>query len=136
MKTELKNCRIVLVEDNPFEINLLEKNIKNYISENKLDKKLNFIVESYVTYSDFLKNINPDTSLVFSDYHLDKHKTAIDVLHQIKEKCRHCKVIILSNSQNEWKLFLSLLEGASGIIFKNEFEYSLCNHAISDQIKA
>lgn len=136
MKPELKNCRIVLVEDNPFEINLLEKNIKNYISENKLDEKLNFIVESYLTYGEFQKNINPDTSLVFSDYNLDRQKTAIDVLHQIKEKCRNCKVIILSNSQNEWKLFLSLLEGASGIIFKNEFEYNLCNHAISDQIKA
>lgn len=135
MENELKNCRVVLVEDNIFEKNLLEKSIKEYILENKLNEKANFIIETYGSYQEFTKNLKADTNLVFSDYHLENKKTGVDVLNRIKSRCNNCKVIILSNSQNEWKLFLSLLEGASGIIFKNELEFILCHHAISDQVK-
>lgn len=122
--------RIALVEDNEFEILLLEKNIRNFIQLEKLHLKKEIIIQKFNTYQEFMKDFNRDTALIFSDLQLENNCTGFDVLHHVKQQRIDCKVVMLSNQSNEWKLYLSLLEGASGIIFKNESKYELCNFLV------
>lgn len=130
MKTKEQTFRIALVEDNEFEINLLERNIQDFIQSQKLFLKQPFFIEKFSSFQEFYNNFKDDTAIVFSDFHLGNRKTGIDVLQHVKQKNLNCKVIMMSSSDNEWKLYLSLLEGATGIIFKNESKFKLCNFLI------
>lgn len=118
MKTTNHPFRIALVEDNEFEILLLEKNIRTFIKAEKLNLKKDIVIQKFQSYQAFIAEFNKETALIFSDLQLENNRTGFDVLNFVKHQQTECKVVMLSNQSNEWKLYLSLLEGASGIIFK------------------
>lgn len=136
MTTKNHPFRIALVEDNEFEILLLQKNIRTFIQNEELHLKRDIVIEKFNTYEEFVTDFNVDTHLVFSDLQLENKHTGFDVLTYVKMLRSECKVVMLSSQMNEWKLYLSLLEGASGIILKNEWRYDLCNFLVYKYVNA
>lgn len=136
MKSSKLPFRIALIEDNEFEILLLQKNLRTFIKNEELDLKRDIVIENYTSYEEFVSDFNVDTQLIFSDLQLENNHTGFDVLTYVKIVRSDCKVVMLSSQINEWKLYLSLLEGANGIILKNEWRYDLCNFLVYKYVNA
>ncbi|MES2800629.1 MAG: hypothetical protein V4638_11475 [Bacteroidota bacterium] len=136
MTTKNHPFRIALVEDNEFEILLLQKNLRTFIQNEELHLKRDIVIEKFNTFEQFVTDFNVDTHLVFSDLQLENKHTGFDVLSYVKILRSECKVVMLSSQINEWKLYLSLLEGANGIILKNELRYELCNFLVYKYVNA
>jgi len=135
METLNKEIRISILEDNIYYNKLLAEQLKQHIGELVKRKKVNVEIDCFSNYSDFLTNFKFETSIAFVDFFLDDNKTGLDVLRKIKSTCFNCKVIVLSDTKNIWDMYLCLLEGASGIIIKDNNAFSLCNYIVYEQIK-
>lgn len=119
MKSWSKQFKIVVLEDNEFYNTILTKHLKNHINELKLGKEVSFDIESYTNANDCVRNLKPDTDIAIVDYYLGENKNALDILKAIKEKCDHCKVIIISQFRNLKTYYQTLNEGAYHFIFKD-----------------
>lgn len=135
METLNKAVRISILEDNIYYNKLLTEQLKQHINDVAKRKKVKVDIDCFSNYSDFLSNFNSETSVAFVDYFLDDNKTGLDVLRKIKSTCFNCKVIVLSDTKNIWDMYMCLLEGASGIIIKDDNAFSLCNYIVDEQIK-
>lgn len=119
MESLRKQFKIVVLEDNEFYNTILTKHLKNYINELELGKEMSFDVESYTNANDCIRNLKPETDIAIVDYYLGDNKNALDILKTIKEKCDHCKVIIISQFKNLKTYYQTLNEGAYHFIFKD-----------------
>ncbi len=119
MESLRKQFKIVVLEDNEFYNTILTKHLKNFINELELGKEMSFDVESYTNANDCIRNLKPDTDIAIVDYYLGDNKNALDILKTIKEKCDHCKVIIISQFKNLKTYYQTLNEGAYHFIFKD-----------------
>lgn len=112
--------KIVVLEDNDFYNNLLTRQLQSYTREIALDKGYRFDIYSYTNPTDCLKNITEDTDIAFVDYYLGESKNAIDVLKVLKQKCPHCKVIVISRAKNFKTSYQIFDEGAFTFIYKDQ----------------
>lgn len=119
MESLRRQFKIVVLEDNEFYNTILTKHLKNFINELELGKEMSFDVESYTNANDCIRNLKPDTDIAIVDYYLGDNKNALDILKTIKEKCDHCKVIIISQFKNLKTYYQTLNEGAYHFIFKD-----------------
>jgi DNA-binding NtrC family response regulator len=134
MKSLSKQFKIVVLEDNEFYNTILTKHLKNHINELELGKEVSFDVESYTNANDCVRNLKPDTDIAIVDYYLGENKNALDILKTIKEKCDHCKVIIISQFKNLKTYYQTLNEGAYHFIFKDRNALSKSCNTVEDII--
>jgi DNA-binding NtrC family response regulator len=78
-----------------------------------------------------VQNINPDTDVAFLDYYLD-NTTALDLLQKIKEKCKRCKIIIISQIDNLKTTYQTMLEGAYEFILKDQRALGKATEIVED----
>lgn len=107
MKDKLK---IILIEDNRFDAELIAKEIKKVSKKTDLKITYNF-AEFQTTFTDF----SPD--LVLSDYAMPKF-TGIDVIKFVKKTSRNTPIIIITGSINEETAAYCIKEGADDYILK------------------
>lgn len=119
MKKLSKQFKIVVLEDNEFYNTILTRHLKNHINESEVGQEANVDIESYTNANDCVRNLKSDTDIAIVDYYLGDNKNALDILKTIKEKCDHCKVIIISQFKNLKTYYQTLNEGAYHFIFKD-----------------
>lgn len=127
--------RIAVLEDNPYFQQVLCHEIDNHVRELSHKKEFEFELDRFETYNDFLDNFKPDTQIVFVDYQLDKPHTGLEVIRQIRKICINCKVIVISDTSNIWNMYLCLVEGATGIIIRDNMMFALCTYVIDQHLK-
>ncbi|MGZ3903502.1 MAG: response regulator [Bacteroidia bacterium] len=113
--------KIVVLEDSDFYNMLLTRQLENYTGAIAADKNCSFEIQSYTNVNDCIRNINYDTDIAFVDYYLSDNKNALDILKTIKQKCKNCRIIIISQVKNIRTSFQTLKEGASNFICKDRF---------------
>ncbi len=119
-KNDTKNTiRVMVLEDDQFFNRLITKKIETFVKEKLKDKKLQFDIKAYTNPIDFINNFKKDTHIVFIDYYLEADKNGIDVLKKIKSTSTVCKVIMISKSDNIKTSIISILEGASDFLIKD-----------------
>ncbi|MFT5250250.1 MAG: DNA-binding NtrC family response regulator [Flavobacteriales bacterium] len=107
----MKNLpKIMIVEDNKFYSNLLEKEL--------LKDKIGS-VEAYYTGEDFMNNLFKMPDIVLLDHHLGSMK-GIDVLKQIKSINPNIQVIFLSAQEKLHVAISALKYGAYDYVEKND----------------
>jgi DNA-binding NtrC family response regulator len=119
MEDQKQLFRIVVVEDSEFFNNLLTRQLQNYVDTLALDNNCRFEIQSYTSAADALRNLNEDTDIAFVDYYLGNGFTADDVLDKFKQKCRNCKVVVISQVRNMKTSIMSISKGAIDFIFKD-----------------
>jgi len=119
MKKSVKQFKIIVLEDNEFYNNILTRQVKNYTEKLALAKGYSFNIDSYTNAKDCLRNLKADTDIAIVDYYLGQSINALDILKEIKNKCEHCKVIIISQYKNLKTYYQTLNEGAYHFIFKD-----------------
>src|ERR1700756_2327568 len=111
--------KIVVLEDSDFYNNLLTMQLQRYTNNIAADKHCSFEIQSYTNVNDCMRNLNSDTDIAFVDYYLSDSKNALDILKQIKQKCDHCKVIVISQVKNIKTSLQTIKEGAVEFICKD-----------------
>lgn len=116
--------KIVIIE-NTYECNkMICENIKQVLSENKLDYK----IESFINYNEELKNIihNHEIKIYIVDMMLDTY-SGYDVCREIRESAKDWdSIIIISSVHNEKENVISKRLGVLTYLSKlDEFEQEL-----------
>lgn len=128
--------RIVVLEDNEFYNKLLTKQLQNYTGIISAQKNLNFDIQSYTSPVDFIDKLNPDTDIAFVDYYLGNSVTGMDIIKQIREKCKNCKIIIISQVRTIKTAYQTLEEGAMEYIFKDSNALAKSCFVLEDVLNA
>jgi DNA-binding NtrC family response regulator len=134
MKKLRKQFKIIVLEDNEFYNNILTRQLKNYTDELEEGKGCTFDIESYTNAGDCIRNLKPDTDIAIVDYYLGDSKNAMDILKAIKEKCDHCRVVIISQFKNIKTYYETLNNGAYHFIFKDKQALAKSCYVIEDII--
>lgn len=120
MKFDKKKVfRILVIEDSEFFNKLLTRQLQHFADTLALQKGCQFEIRSFTSASDGLRNLDKKTDLAFVDYYLGNGMTADKVLEKIKEQCRECQVVIISQVRNLKTSILTLTKGALDFIFKD-----------------
>ena len=134
MKKLKKQFKIVVLEDNEFYNNILTRQLKSYTDEMPAGKGCSFDFESYTNANDCMRNLKPDTDIAIIDYYLGESKNAMDILKVIREQCKNCKVIIISQFKNIKTYYETLNNGAYHFIFKDNQALAKSCYVIEDII--
>ncbi len=134
MKKLKKLFKIIVLEDSEFYNNVLTKTLKNHTHVLEEEKGCHFDIESYTNANDCLRNLKEDTNIAIIDYYLGQSKNAKDILKVIKEKCKDCKVIIISQFRNIKTYYETLNEGAYHFIYKDRNALANSCNAVEDII--
>lgn len=134
MKNAWPHFKIVIVEDDDFYNKLLTKSIKHYLDQIALIKGFTFELHSYLTFKDCVRNLDPDTDIMITDYYLNDGYNALDLLDSVKRKAYLCKVVVLSQIQSINTAICTLLEGASEFIYKDKRAPEKSSYVIEDII--
>jgi response regulator of citrate/malate metabolism len=134
MKKLRKQFKIVVLEDNEFYNTILTRQLKNYTDELESDKNCSVDIESYTSANDCIRNLKADTDIAIIDYYLGESKNALDILKVIREKCNHCKVVIISQFKNIKTYYETLNNGAYHFIFKDKQALAKSCYVIEDII--
>lgn len=119
MNEEKKIFRIVVVEDSEFFNSILTRQLQNYVDALALEMNCKFEIQSFTSAHDCLRNMNEETDLAFVDFFLGNGVTAVDMLEKFKQKCKDCKVIVISQVRNMRTSILTITKGALDFIFKD-----------------
>lgn len=133
MKTQ-NHFNVIVLEDSDFYNNVLTQQLKNYTDAIAFDKNFSFDIQSYTNANDCLRNLKPETDIAFLDYYLSDSINALDVMKKIRQKCTHCKIIILSQIRNIKTSLQTINEGASDFISKDRFALARCCYILEEVI--
>ncbi|MFN3916616.1 MAG: response regulator [Flavobacteriales bacterium] len=136
MKTQQKKFKIAILEDSDFYNRLITKQIENFVKRLELDKNIEIKVKSYVKPEQFLWEINDDIDIAFLDYYLGNGFTASYVMRKLRQYCRNCRVVIISQARNMYTVTKSKAEGASAFIHKDKNLLARTCFIIEDEINA
>lgn len=112
--------KIMVLDDSEFYNSMFIEQLNTFT--NMLSIKLNykFDISSYISSNDFIRNLKLDTDVIFLDYYLGNGITAPKMLKQIKEKCKNCKAIVISQVKELQTTLKSFSLGAVEFIFKDK----------------
>lgn len=116
-----KEFKIAVLEDSEFYNSILTKQLEHYTSTITIEKGYKFYIQSYISSDDCLRNIKPDIDIVFLDYYLGNGVTASEVLKKIKQKCKDCKIIIISQEKTIKTAMRTISDGAIEFIYKDVY---------------
>lgn len=120
VKNNIKEIRIVVLEDSEFYNSVLTRTLQNYLEPLSEGKGFRYDIQSYTSVKDFIRNLKEDTDIVFMDYYLGDGVTAPEVISWVKRRCDHAKVIVVSQSSNIAVSQKSYSEGAVEFISKSK----------------
>ncbi len=128
MKKEPK-MQVVLVDDDPFFLKLLEIEFMDYT---------NCKVDTYSSGELCLEHINADTDVVFLDYHMDSIKkdamNGQETLIKLKALWPNIRVVILS-SQDKIEVAINCIHfGASDYVVKSETSFVRIKNVITTML--
>ncbi|HVD96841.1 MAG TPA: response regulator [Cytophagaceae bacterium] len=125
------------MEDNEMYNSLLTKKIELYTKSLSVDSEYTFEIFSYTSLAECMKNLGEDIDIIFLDYYLVRNVTALDILSRIKEKCKDCKVFIISRSRDTEIIHKAFEHGVDDFIFKGKYGLAhscyLIKRAIADR---
>lgn len=130
-----KKYRILVLDDSAFYSGLLTKQLENYTMSIQLENEMDFAIESYTSAEDCMAKIKNDTHMAFVDYYLGNGVTGSDVMKQIKQRSKNCKVIILSQTYSIKTAMKTITEGAVEFILKDKLALSKCCFLVDDFVK-
>jgi response regulator of citrate/malate metabolism len=116
-----KVMKIVVMEDNEMYNALLTKKIQLYTDSLSVDTSIEFKIFSYISLGDCIRNLKEDIDIIFLDYFLVKNITALDIFKKIKETCKHCKIFIISRTQDTDIISKAFKRGVDDFIFKDKY---------------
>ena len=125
MKTQ-PHFKIVVLEDDDFFNRMLSSFLERHLRE--LGKAKGFVVtvSSYTSFTDCSLNLDPATTLLFTDYYLANGYKAPDMMQRMQQRGLHCKVIVMSRIQNVQTALTPIIEGASEFVNKNQYALNRC----------
>jgi response regulator of citrate/malate metabolism len=137
MKNELQ-YKIVVLDDNSFYNRILTKRIKSYAEMLSVAfaKDFQFDIHSYTNAQDCIKDLEPDTDLLFLDYFLDNKINAPDLLQTIKKNCADCKLVIISQAKNIGTVLQLVAPNPVDFIYKDEEALSKSCMILDDMVSA
>lgn len=121
----MRNIKIVIVEDDIYYNTVLSKYMK-CLSKSIDFRDIEFEIQSFFNAKDCLENIERDTDIVLLDYYLENSDlpnamNGMQLMEEIKKRCKNCKVIIISGQQNIVTTVELLKKGAYDYIEKGDF---------------
>lgn len=119
METLKRHFKIVVLDDNEFYNNMLTRQLKRFTEDLASERGCSFEINSYTSAYDCLRNLKEETDIAILDYYLGDSMNALKMLEAIKEKCRHCKVIVISQIRNAKTCYQTLDQGAYHFILKD-----------------
>lgn len=119
MKDKKKLFRIVVLEDSEFFNSLLTKQLEDYTNMLALERNCIFEIQSYTSPNDCIRNLKNNIDIAFVDYYLGNGVTGFDMLKKIREKCKDCKVVIISQVKNIKTKAISITDGVLDFVFKD-----------------
>ncbi len=120
MEPKKNLLKIAVLDDSDFYNRIITKQLESYTQGLSIEKNFDFNIESYAHADDFIRNLKDDIDIAFVDYYLGSGVTGFDVLQIINKKCKHCKVVIISQARNELTTIKTLSNGASAFILKDK----------------
>ena len=126
--------KIVILEDSDFYNKLMTINIKAHVGKLALLKNFTFDILSYTRYNDCVRNFNPDTDIIITDYYLNECYNAEDVLDLIRKRGAKSKVIVISQIHNIETAICSILDGATEFILKDRKAMEKTRYVIEELI--
>jgi DNA-binding NtrC family response regulator len=135
MKTG-NDFKIAVLDDNEFYNLVFTKRINSYTEmlSRAYKNKCNFEIQSFTNSADCLRDISPETDVVFLDYFLDNKVKAPDLLSDIKKKCRDCKIVVMSNTRNIGNILRMFAEDEVEFVYKDEEDALLKSCMIVEDI--
>ena len=121
VENDRKLVKIVVMEDNEMYNSLLTKKLEMYTKSLSLDSDYSFEISAYVSLADCMKNLKEDIDIIFLDYFLVRNVTALDILNRIKQKCRNCKIFIISRTRDSEIINKAFEQGVDDFIFKGKY---------------
>ncbi|MBC7383695.1 MAG: hypothetical protein H7296_12005 [Bacteroidia bacterium] len=114
--------KIAVLEDNEYFNLLMQKRILSYSQMLTYDfhKEYDIKLSSFLSAQECMHNIEGDTDIVFADFFLEDKITAWDLVNVIRQKCKKCKVVIMSQSENIGRLLNLVDDDKITFIYKDE----------------
>lgn len=132
-----RQLKIALVEDSDFFNTVMTKSITNHADEITFNNHDILIeVKSYTHATDFIKELDEDLDLVFLDYYLDNGYNGQQVIKLIKQKCRNCKIIVMSQNRNKETVLETAKNGATEFIDKDNYTFTRACIFMEDVLKS
>ncbi len=133
-----KEIKVAVLEDNEYFNKLMQKRVIDYseMLDYDLHHETEIKLKSYLSAKDCLRDIEADTDLVYADFFLEDKITAWDLLNKIKEKCKKCKIVIMSQSKNIGRILNLVNDDNITFIFKDEDAFIKGYRAILDVARA
>jgi len=135
MRNLKRQFKIVVLEDNEFYNTMLTRQLKKFTDELGIERGYDFEIDSYTNAHDCIRNLKSETDIAILDYYLGESMNALEILQKIKEKCSHCKVIIISQFRNIKTYYQTLNQGAYHFIFKDGNALSNSCMVVGDIVK-
>ena len=114
--------KIVILDINKFFNSALTLQIQHYAKRLAQKNHYKFDIRSYTTSNRCISNLKEDTDLAFIGYY-EQHKNipVTNVLQEISENCKNCKIVLLSQIENLETNVLNLREDIIHFIFKDKY---------------
>jgi len=99
-----KKFKIAIAEDDEYYNQVLVKTVQHICSSEQFDM-FDCEIKSYLSGQKCADNIDYDTDILILDHYLDNHANsfynAFDMMKAVQEKCKSCKVIVMSGQRNK-----------------------------------
>lgn len=123
MKNQVKNMKIVVVEDDLYYNRVLSKYIASICNEGRYPG-VRFQIRSFLTAKTCLADLDRDTDIMVLDYYLSHddqpyNLTGEDILDEVKLHCPNCEVIMISSQKDVVKTAQLLRKGIYEYVDKN-----------------
>jgi two-component system, OmpR family, response regulator len=130
MATDLNNKYIFLVDDEPIQNEML----KDYLSE-----RFAYIIKTYASGEDAMKEIGLNPEIAVLDFHLNSHlpnaQNGVEVLKTIKAASPNTQCIMLSGQDKLEVAVDSMKYGAYDYVIKGETAFSRMENILNNIIE-
>ncbi len=134
-KTALKECSIFIVDDSPYDLQLMRRYL-NLFPDKTLDNTKQLIIEGFSSAGECLREMYRKPDIVILDYYLDVTNqisiNGLDLMQEIHEKSPNTKVIIVSGQSNSDVTSKLIKYGAFSYVAKDQYYEKQLRGVITD----
>lgn len=127
--------KIVCIEDDAYFSQLIQRGLQAYLRPVAEDRGFTYEVRSYTDPMDFIRNLEPDTDIILTDYYLGGGITGALLLKKIRRLCPDCYVILVSSTRDEGIIGRVLEKGADEFIPKNRHVLDRVNLVVEAMVE-
>ena len=134
-KTALNECSIFIVDDSPYDLQLMRRYL-NLFPDKTLDNTKQLIIEGFSSAGECLREMYRKPDIVILDYYLDVTNqisiNGLDLMQEIHEKSPNTKVIIVSGQSNSDVTSKLIKYGAFSYVAKDQYYEKQLRGVITD----